>query len=634
MCGIAGMWMPEVGASDALVGEMIVRLGHRGPDSTGRWQGSVDTPSLGQARLAIVDLSEQGSQPMHSASGRYTITYNGEIYNHLALRDALGPHAWRGHSDTETLIEAIDAWGLDKALQRSVGMFAIALWDHRERTLTLVRDRLGEKPLYIARTARGLAFASELKALTLVPDVDLGVDEEAVALYLQLGNVPAPLSIYRGIRKLEPAHRITFRSPTAGAVAERYWDPTVAAGSVDDCSDEEALERFESLLMDSVRGQLLADVPLGSFLSGGVDSSLITSMMQRASSTRVRSFSIGFAEAEFDESVQARAVADHVGTDHTELHVTASDALELIPTIPDVYDEPFADASQIPTLLLAQLTRRHVTVALSGDGGDELFGGYTRYLAANRLWPLLQRIPAPLRSGAASLLTAVPARWWDGVNAIRGRHDSANTTTALAEKLHKLAGLIGAPDWSAAYRAAIVHWDNPSTLMGRPARGVQLAAPTADTLAEQMMRWDILGYLPDDILVKVDRATMRHSLEARTPLLDHRIVEFALAQPLSRKIRNRESKWLMRQLLYRHVPRSLIERPKKGFTLPLGTWLRGPLREWASDMLSPSALKAAGWLESVPVQRAWQEHLSGLRNNQQRLWILLMLQAWAQKGPR
>jgi asparagine synthase (glutamine-hydrolysing) len=634
MCGIAGLWMPDLPDAGAQVAGMIRRLHHRGPDDDGLWSAPAGGACLGQARLAIVDLSQEGHQPMHSASGRYTITFNGEIYNHMALRRELGEQPWRGHADTESFLAAIERWGVDAALERAVGMFAFALWDREARVLTLARDRLGEKPLYYAATPRGVAFASELKALKRLPGVDLGVDEQAVGLYLQLGCVPAPLSIHRGVRKLLPAHTLTWRAPDAAPVARRYWHGPDQETAIDTSSDAEALARFEALLEDSVRGQLMADVPLGTFLSGGVDSSLVTAIMTRVGDQRVRSFSIGFDAAEFDESAQARAVATHLGTDHTELHVSARDALDVVPTLADVYDEPFADSSQIPTLLLAKLTRRHVTVALSGDGGDELFGGYNRHVAAARLWPRLERVPGALRRPVAGTLAAVPANWWDGAGAWMRRRDAAAAPSALGEKLHKLSGLVGARDAAEAYRAALLQWRAPAELLGRPVDVAPLPAPTAATLPEQMMRWDMQGYLPDDILVKVDRAAMRHSLETRVPLLDHRVVGFALAQPLERKIRNGRSKWLMRELLYRHVPRELIERPKQGFALPLDAWLRGPLREWAEGLLEPSALRAAGWLEAAPVERAWREHLSGRRNHQQRLWNLLMLQSWAREQAR
>lgn len=632
MCGIAGLWAPDLPDGTAQVAAMVRRLHHRGPDSSGLWSAPAAGPQLGQARLAIVDLSEHGHQPMHSASGRYTLTYNGEIYNHAELRRQLGPRVWRGHADTETLLAAIEHWGLEGTLQRAVGMFALALWDAEERSLTLARDRLGEKPLYLASLPRGLGFASELKALLSLPGVNLAVDATAVDLYLQRGVVPAPRTIHQGIRKLPPGHWVRFRQADERPATQPWWQLPAADLPRETGSDEDALAEFERLLSHSLQGQSIADVPLGAFLSGGVDSSLVTAMLQEQSRQPVRTFSIGFAESGYDESAQARAVARHLGTDHTELHVGPGDALALVPTLAGVWDEPFADASQIPTLLLARLTRQHVTVALSGDGGDELFGGYNRHLAAARLWPRVSGWPLVLRRPLAATLAAVPARTWDAVGSGLNRLRTGTTPSALGEKLHKLGRLVGARDAAEAYRAALVHWPDTAALRGRPVDPMPLSPATAPTLAEQMMHWDLQGYLPDDILVKVDRAAMRHSLETRVPLLDHRLVEFACRQPLSRKIRGGQSKWLMRQALYRRVPQALIERPKQGFSLPLDSWLRGPLRAWADELLDPATLKAQGWLQAATVRSTWQQHLSGQNNHAQALWTVLMFQAWLQQA--
>lgn len=631
MCGIAGLWAPDHPDANASVGAMVRALRHRGPDSNGVWLAPARGPCFGQSRLAIVDLSVQGHQPMHSASGRYTITFNGEIYNHLEMRDMLAPQPWRGHSDTETLLAAIEHWGLEGALQRAVGMFALGLWDRDTATLVLARDRMGEKPLFYARTTGSIAFASELKALRQIEGVDLSVDTEALGLYLQLGQVPAPYSIHRGIRKLPPGCLLTLQRADDEPQMRRYWRLPPMGTAADTLTDAEAIDRLETLLRDSVRSQLLADVPLGAFLSGGVDSSLITALMQRASRRPVRSFSIGFDAAEFDESPQARAVARHLGTDHTELRVTARDAIAIVPDLTAVYDEPFADASQIPTLLLSKLTRQHVTVALSGDGGDELFGGYNRHLAAARWWPRASRAPLAVRRALAQGLAAVPARWWDAAGALARRRAPGSTPSAIGEKLQKLGTMLCAATPAEAYLSTLTQWKDPGQLLGHPVARPALAQSAASTLAEQMMDWDLQGYLPDDILVKVDRAAMAYSLETRVPMLDHRLVEFALATPLSRKIRDGQSKWLLRQVLYRHVPRTLIERPKQGFTLPLDQWLRGPLREWAESLLSPAVLRKTGWLREEPITAAWQEHLSGRRNHQQILWNVLMLQAFLER---
>lgn len=629
MCGIAGLWAPNHPDPRNRVAAMVRTLHHRGPDSQGQWSAPDAGPCFGHARLSVVDLSAQGHQPMLSASGRYAITFNGEIYNHQALRHDLGVHPWRGHSDTESLLAAIERWGVRAALQRAVGMFAFGLWDHELKTLTLARDRLGEKPLYYAHGERGFAFASELKALRSVEGVDLSLDPHALGLYLQLGQVPAPLSIHRGIRKLAPGTLMALQHAGGEPELEPYWRLPSAPAQTDASSDAEAIEQLEALLQQSVRGQLMSDVPLGVFLSGGVDSSLIAALMQRASSRPVRSFSIGFDEAEFDESPQARAVARHLGTEHTELRVTAADAIALVPLLPRIYDEPFADSSQIPTLLLSQLTRGHVTVALSGDGGDELFGGYNRHIAAARFWPAAARVPAVLRRQLAQGLAVVPASWWDAAGA--GLRLTGAAPSSLGEKLQKLAALLGARDVTDAYLSTLLHWAEPGALLGRAAARPVLAPAYGATLAEHMMAWDLQGYLPDDILVKVDRAAMAHSLETRVPLLDHRIVEFALRTPLHRKIRDGQSKWLLRQVLYRHVPRTLIERPKQGFSIPLDRWLRGPLRDWAESLLTPTALEDAGWLQPAPIRTVWRQHLGGQRNHQQRLWTVLMFQAWVQQ---
>jgi len=618
-------------AEDRLA-RMVRTLHHRGPDSSGLQHTGDGAPWLGQARLAIVDLSEHGRQPMRSASGRYWLTFNGEIYNHPQLRQALGLQPWRGHSDTETLLAVIERWGIDEALRQTVGMFAIALWDNDTRTLTLARDRLGEKPLYVASLPGGMAFASELKALLDLPGLDLTIDEQAVGHFLQRGCVPAPWTIHRGVRKLLPGHLLRLVAPTDTGPAQAWWSLPQDMGKGTPSDDTQALAEFERLLLQSLQGQRLADVPLGAFLSGGVDSSLVTALLQTISDRPVRSFSIGFADSAYDESSQARAVARHLGTDHTELQVNAGDALALVPTLVDVWDEPFADASQIPTLLLAQLTRRHVTVALSGDGGDELFGGYNRHMAAIRFEPRMRAWPQLARRAAAAALRAVPAETWDAGAGLARRLAPSKVPSALGEKIDKLASLVGAGDAADAYRMITRHW--PASALRCPAPPQSLAATGGLSMAEQMMVWDLQSYLPDDVLVKVDRAAMRHSLETRVPLLDHRLVEFATRQPLSRKIRGRTSKWLMRQLLYRHVPRELIERPKQGFSVPLDAWLRDPLRGWADELLAPTALKLQPWLDAAAVGTAWAEHLSGRKNNAQRLWTALMLMAWCRRGTK
>ena len=637
MCGIAGLWA-HPGRTDpaAVVARMRQALNHRGPDSHGLWRDDTHHLALGHARLAIVDLSEQGHQPMRSRSGRYVIVYNGEVYNHQALRRQLGADvAWRGHSDTETLLEAVERWGLEATLQRAVGMYALALWDRDASTLALARDRMGEKPLYYGSGRDGLAFASELKALHQVTGLDLSIDEGAIGEYLQYGYIGNPRSAFRGVAKLEPGAILVCRSPDRIEPPRRYWTlprPTPPVAALAASAQRDArLARLEALLSESVQQQMLSDVPLGAFLSGGIDSSLVVAMMQRSSARAVRTFSMGFSNDRLDESAYAREVARHLGTDHTELTVTPADVLALVPHLSQVYDEPFADSSQVPTLLLSRLTREHVTVALSGDGGDELFGGYNRHVAATRLARPLEHWPTATRRVLAGAMTAVPAARWDALSVAARRFFTRHVPPGLGEKMHRLANVLSADDARGAYLATVSQWLTPSE---SPFTGGAVRRPLAPCdeapLAQQMMWWDMQTYLPDDILVKVDRAAMACSLETRVPFLDHRIVEFALDTPLELKIRDGRSKWLLRELLARHVPRALFERPKQGFTLPIDEWLRGPLREWAEDLLSPRSLQASGLLEVESVRHTWQEHLGGRRNHQRALWTVLMLQAWLQ----
>ena len=633
MCGIAGFWALGSIAPRQVVESMTAALNHRGPDSRGVWDSPDGALSLCHARLAIVDLSEQGRQPMASRSGRFMVVYNGEIYNHLELRHELGSEVpWRGHSDTETLLEAIERWGLAGALSRAVGMFAIALWDRDEGTLTLARDRMGEKPLYYGVGRSGFAFASELKALRPCPGLDFSLDEPALRGFVRFGFIGGAHSAYAGIRKLPPASCLVLHSPDDLSAPVPYWTlpqpvPDATAGAPDEADDGARIAELERLLQRSVGQQMLSDVPLGAFLSGGIDSSLIVALMQKASSQRVRTFSMGFGDARDDELAAARQTATRLGTEHTELLVTPADVLGVVPRLAGIYDEPFADSSQVPTVLLSQLTRRHVTVALSGDAGDELFGGYNRYLFAAFMEPHLQRWPRGLRQMMAAAMRLAPASLIDAVAGHARTHGWARLPPGLGEKVTRLAQFIGARSGQDAYLGTVSQW-----MEAAPVRAPALAPALHDlpgtALPQRMMWWDMQTYLPDDILVKVDRAAMASSLETRVPFLDHRIVEFALRQPLHAKIRAGRSKWLLRELLARHLPAAMFERPKQGFSVPLDVWLRGPLRDWAESLLDPQTLARSGLIDPAAVRRTWAEHLGGRRNHQRALWTVLMLQAW------
>jgi asparagine synthase (glutamine-hydrolysing) len=638
MCGITGTLSKSGASQESLLAAaraMSDALLHRGPDDGGQWADADNGIAFGHRRLAIVDLSPLGHQPMASTCGRYVLAYNGEIYNHLALRQELGDWPWRGHSDTETILACITRHGVHATLPKLVGMFAIALWDRELRQLTLVRDRMGEKPLYWGHLPGGdLVFGSELKALRAHPRWSGEIDRDALALYMRHNAIPAPYSIYRGVRKLRPGEwmEVTRDGTVRSGL---YWDCVQAAragrASPLELDDAQAVDALDSVLGAAVKDQMVADVPLGAFLSGGVDSSLIAALMCRHASTPVRTFTIGFTEAAYNEATHAKAVAAHLGTDHTELYVSPADALAVIPRLPAIYDEPFADSSQIPTFLVAEMARRHVTVALSGDAGDELFAGYNRYLLADRVWHRLERLPlAARRVAARAALSLSPGTW----NTLGGLLPAAQAHGNIGDKVHKFARtVLPVQTQSEMYRALVSHWNEPARIVNGAAEPPTLLQLERENLPgfsdiEYMSLLDQITYLPDDILVKVDRAAMASSLETRAPLLDHRVVEFAWRIPMRQKIRGGQGKWLMRELLYRDVPRELIERPKQGFAVPLDAWLRGPLREWASDLLEPGALQREGLFNVAEVQRRWQEHLSGQRNWQYQIWDVLMFQAW------
>ena len=641
MCGIAGFWdFAAATTADELrrlTCAMSDSLHHRGPDDGGVWLDETAGLGLGQRRLSIVDLSPAGHQPMVSACGRFVIVYNGEVYSHEEMRPELTARGVRfcGHSDTEVILEAIAAWGIEATVKRLIGMFAIALWDRRERTLTLIRDRLGIKPLYWRFEGGRLLFGSELKALRADTSWRPEVDREAVASYLRHAYVPAPRTIYQGVRKLEPGRFLTFRAG-AEPVESQYWDARAIArdglAAPFDLSDTELTDQLETLLKDAVGRRMIADVPLGAFLSGGIDSSLVVALMQAQSASRVRSFSIGFEEARFDEAPHAKAVAAHLGTEHTELYVSSAHALETIPRLAEWYDEPFADSSQIPTFLVSEMTRRHVTVALSGDGGDELFAGYNRYFLGARLWRRRGWIPAPARQAVARLIGTVSVAGWDRLASLLPHRLAP---PQAGDKAWKFADILGLADGGAVYRRLVSSWERPELLLPGAAEPKgplwdEVLASEFPDLVTRMQLLDVLTYLPDDILTKVDRASMAVGLEARVPILDHRVVEFAARLPLSARFRDGQGKWLLRQVLDRHVPRVLIERPKMGFGIPIDSWLRGPLRDWSESLLDPAELAAVG-LDPAPIRRIWHEHLSGGRNWQYRIWTILMLQAWQRR---
>ena len=623
---------------------MADAITHRGPDDSGVWVDGVAGVALAHRRLAILDLSPTGHQPMLSVSGRFVMVFNGEIYNHLELREELAGQIWRGHSDTETLLAAFERWGFEATLKKCVGMFAIALWDRESRTLTLTRDRLGEKPLYYGWQGETFLFGSELKALRAHPAFGAEIDRDALALFLRHNAVPAPYSIYRDIHKLPPGTFLTLHAGQKDARPVAYWSARAVAEAgqrnLFRGSDAEAATELERLLKQSIAGQMLADVPLGAFLSGGIDSTTVVALMQAQSARPVKTFTIGFNETGYNEAEHAHAVARHLGCEHTELYVTPQDAMDVIPSLSAIYDEPFADSSQIPTVLVSCLARQHVTVSLSGDGGDELFGGYNRYFWARNLWRKLGWMPHPLRAALAGVLTTLPPAAWNTAFQKLERWLPPRLRYANpGDKLHKAAEILAVRSPEEIYLGLVSHWKNPAQLVPGSVEPLTLLTDPGQQVdlpdfEHRMMVLDTMTYLPDDILTKVDRAAMAVSLETRVPLLDHRVVEFAWTLPLDMKIRHGQGKWLLRQVLYRHVPQAMMERPKMGFGVPIDQWLRGPLKAWAADLIEPGRLAREGFFDSAPIQRKWLEHQSGSRNWSYYLWDVLMFQAWLERAKR
>ena len=650
MCGIAGLLASKPPVSITTLQAMAQTIAKRGPDSSDCWVSPDGLVGLGHRRLAIIDLSAAGAQPMHSHCGRYTLTYNGEIYNFEALRtelEAAGKApSWRGHSDTEVILAVFSAYGLRDGIARLSGMFAMAVWDHKQRALTLGRDRFGEKPLYYGWTAAGFAFASTLAPIVATPGFANPVSQSALACLLTRAYVPAPLSIYDRVYKLEPGCLLTLPLaalssaprgvPEVGLAGpmrlERYFDyaDQVLAGAADPIADrEEALAALEETLTAAIKRQLVADVPVGAFLSGGIDSSLIAALAQRSLDRPLKTFTIGFAEGGFDEAVFAKKVARALGTDHTELYVTPADALDEITNLPAIYDEPFADSSQIPTHLVSRLARQQVTVSLSGDAGDELFGGYNRHIQIPRLWRTMHRLPAPLRHTVLGAAGALPAGLWDRL-ASMARRGSSPWFGANAKRALQLMNR--AESFDQLFDGFLDDW----ALHGLPLSGDARTAGrlgldsrlSSLPLEVQMMHADTVTYLPDDILTKVDRAAMAVSLETRIPFLDPQLTALACRIAPSLKFANGGGKMILKDLLYRHVPRELVDRPKAGFAIPVGTWLKGPLRDWAEDLLSVSALDSSGLFDSGKIRARWQHHLDGQEEATQPLWSILMFQAW------
>lgn len=645
MCGITGFINTDTNVNKeklhSIISKMTDTISHRGPDDFGVWIDENNSIAFGHRRLSIIDISKAGHQPMVSQCGRYVITFNGEIYNYQAIRkiinDTSDEISWHSNSDTEVILAAISRWGIEGTLKQLVGMFAFAVWDKQSRTLTLARDRFGEKPLYFGWQGNTFMFGSELKALKAHPHFKADIDRSALAAFMQYSYIPAPQSIYQGICKLLPGTFLNFTTDNKHIQQQpiTYWSLlNVASNGMQSPftgSDAEVLAKLEAVLSGAVRCQQISDVPLGAFLSGGIDSSIIVALMQAQSRHPIHTFTIGFDEQRYDEAIYAKAVARHLGTDHTEYYVSSKEARSVIPILPTLYDEPFSDSSQIPTFLVSQLARHSVTVSLSGDAGDELFGGYNRYSWTGRV----HRIPFMIRKLISVGITALSPSQWDIVYTfLQPVLPKLLKMRMPGDKAHKFASTLAMSSEREIYQQLISIWANNEELVLGETSGID---GRWDTLANfnssvhRMMALDAITYLPDDILCKVDRAAMGVSLETRMPFLDHRVVEYAWQLPLKMKIRDGQSKWILRQLLYKYVPKELIDRPKMGFGVPIDSWLRGPLKEWAEGLLNESRLRTEGYLNPVAIRQKWEEHLSGKRNWQYQLWNVLMFEAWLDK---
>lgn len=639
MCGIVGYINTKKIDDRDVIQKMMRAIIHRGPDDEGYWVSDNHNVVLGHRRLSILDLSKEGHQPMQSACGRYILVFNGEVYNFVKLRvelELLG-NKFRGHSDTEVMLAAISQWGLEAAVKKFNGMFALALWDKKKRQLHLVRDRVGIKPLYYGWNNGTFLFGSELKAMRLYPGFNAEIDRDILPLYFQYGYIPAPYSIYKDIFKLLPGTILTINPAKKNILSDpvSYWSAEeIVQQPCLDISEQEAMQQLKAILNNSIKLRMIADVPLGAFLSGGIDSSLVTALMQSQSNKPIKTFSIGFSESEYNEAQHAKLVAQHLGTDHAELYVSPEDVMAVIPELPSLYDEPFADSSQIPTFLVSKLARQQVTVSLSGDGGDELFGGYNRYFWGNSIWNKIKFCPAFMCKSMAAILQSIPPSYWDKFFKTFDFVLPKKMVVQLpGDKMHKFADILSTKNSSSLYQRLISLWSNPIDLInGENLKrlGNKLYQPTEhlNNFTKQMMYWDLMHYLPDDILTKVDRASMGVSLEARVPLLDHHAVEFAWRLPLSMKVKHNQGKRILREILYQYVPKELIERPKMGFGVPIDSWLRGSLKDWAESLINKNRLLQEGYLNPEPIMRKWNEHLSGKRNWQYHLWSILMFQSW------